>query len=125
MDPRVSALYKLKPYKSYKKTLVRVFIFLLFDLFCCLGFSVVVFFCCLGGLPFFFAVWACFFFFFLLFGRGVGVVRGGEGGDVFFLLFGRGTAVHSLTGLPGSFLSDPTTKKTKQQKKRHGCQETL
>ena len=38
-------------------------------------------------------------------------------GGVFFLLFGRVTGVHSLTGLPGSSLSDPTTKKTKQQKK--------
>ena len=39
------------------------------------------------------------------------------GGVIFVLLFGRGTGVHSLTGLPGSSLSDPTTKKTKQQKK--------
>ena len=57
-------------------------------------------FCCLGrGVFFFFAVWA--------------------GGVFIFLLFGRGTGVHSLTGLPGSSLSDPTTKKTEQQKK-HG-----
>ena len=34
-----------------------------------------------------------------------------------FLLFGRGTGAHSLTGLPGSSLSDPSTKKTKQRKK--------
>ena len=60
----------------------------------------VFFFCCLGGVVFFFAVWA--------------------GGVIFFLLFGRGTGVHSLTGLPGSSLSDPTTKKTKQQKKNTG-----
>ena len=46
--------------------------------------------------------------FFLLFGRGAGVS----------LLFGQGTGVHSLTGLPGSSLRDPTTKKTKQQKKK-------
>ena len=39
---------------------------------------------------------------------------------VFFLLFGRGTGVYSLTGVPGSSLSDPTTKKTKQPKKKHG-----
>ena len=47
---------------------------------------------------FFFAVWA--------------------GGVFFFLLFGRGTGVHSLTRLPGSSLSDPTTKETEQQKKK-------
>ena len=61
-------------------------------------------FCCLGGGGcvgvFFFAVWA-------------GVV-------CFFLLFGRATGVHSRTGLPDSSLSDPTTKKTKQQKKKTG-----
>ena len=55
------------------------------------------FFCCLGRVHFFFAVWA--------------------GGMFFVSLFGRGTRVHSLTGLPGSSLRDPTTKKTKQQKK--------
>ena len=56
------------------------------------------FFCCLGGgRVLFFAVWA---------------------GRVFFLLFGRGTGVHSLTRLPGSSLSDPTTKETEQQKKK-------
>ena len=32
-----------------------------------------------------------------------------------FLLFGREAGVHSLTGLPGSPLRGPTTKKTKQQ----------
>ena len=81
-----------------------------------------------GGVFFFFAVWAVVGFFFLLFGPG-GVffffccLGGGLfffvvwAGVVFFLLFGRGTGVHSLTGLPGSSLSDPTTKKTKQQKK--------
>ena len=55
------------------------------------------FFCCLGGGV----------FFFLLSGPGA----------CFFLLFGRGTGVHSLTRLPGSSLSDPTTKETEQQKK--------
>ena len=81
-------------------------------------------FCCLGGGP-------CFFVFcclgrgrvvFLLFGRGGrgGGSGGGGGGACFFLLFGRGMGVHSLTGLPGLSSSDPTTKKTKQQKKKHG-----
>ena len=81
-----------------------------------------------GGCVYLFAVWAevAFFFFclggvrvlFLLFGRGVCSVFCCLGrGRAFFLLFGRGTGVHSLTGLPGSSLSDPTTKKTKQPKK--------
>ena len=101
------------------------------SVFCCLGGGACSFFCCLGGgrvffsavwakgrVFFSFAVWAggrVLFFavwaeacFFLLFGPGA----------CFFLLFGRGTGVHSLTGLPGSSLSDPTTKKTNQQKKR-------
>ena len=161
---------------------IRVFIFLLSGLFCCLGFSGVIFICCLGGGVFlFFGVWAgaqvppkqqkkqhapapseriffcavwaggVFFFFFLFSffwgGRGAGVKRVGRfffcclgggrgffcclGGGVFFfllfgpeacfffffLLFGRGTGVHSLTRLPGSSLSDPTTRETEQQKK--------
>ena len=85
---------------------VCVCLFLLFGrrmLFfcCCLGGGGLIFFCCLGGgRVLFFAVWV--------------------GGVIFFLLFGRGTGVHSLTGLPGSSLSDPTTKKTKQQKKKNG-----
>ena len=49
-------------------------------------------------------------FMFLLFGRAA----------CFFLLFGRGTGVHSLTGLPGSSLSDPTTKKDRTAKKKNG-----
>ena len=63
-----------------------------------------------GGVFLFFSVWggggggACFVF--LLFGRV----------SFFFLLFGRGTGVHSLTGLPGSSLSDPTTKKPNSKK---------
>ena len=87
--------------------------------FCCLGGWVCSFFCCLGGVFFFFfAVWAgacsCFcclggdVFSFLLFGPVA----------CFFLLFGRGPGVHSLTRLPGSSLSDPTTKETEQKKKR-------
>ena len=79
-----------------------VFCFLLFGpgacFFCCLGGCMFVFFCSLGGV----------LFVFWLFGRG----------PCFFLLFGRGTGVHSLTGLPGSSLSDPTTKRTKQQNKK-------
>ena len=76
----------------------------------------------------FFAVWAGGVFFFLLFGRGRVLFFAVWAGGVFFfllfgpgacflLLFGRGTGVHSLTRLPGSSLSDPTTKETEQQKK--------
>ena len=54
-------------------------------------------FCCLGGVRVFFAVWAEDMFFFWLFGRGAGV--------------------HSLTGLPGLSLSDPTTKTDQTAKK--------
>ena len=77
-----------------------------FCFFCCLGGGRVLFFAVWAGACSFFAVWAgaCFF---LLSGRG----------RVFFLLFGRGTGVHSLTRLPGSSLSGPTTKETGQQKK--------
>ena len=169
---------------------VRVFVFLLSGLFCCLGFSGVIVFAVWAGACFFllfgrgprprlnskkkntpppkqqkkkkknthpplpsmflfFAVWAggcvyfllfgrgaCFLFavwaggvfFFLLFGRGRVLFllfgRGRvlffavwAGGVFFFLLFGRGPGVHSLTRLPGSSLSDPTTKETEQQKK--------
>ena len=110
--------------------------------FCCLGRGACSFFCCLGGwrvfvllfgpgVVFFFAVWAGgVFFFFLLFGPGgVFFLLWAEacfffavwaGGVFFLLLFGRVTGVHSLTGLPGSSLRDPTTKKTKQQKKNTG-----
>ena len=90
------------------------------------------FFCCLGGgRVFCFAVWAGFFF--LLFGRGRVLFLLFERGRVFFcclgrgrvfLLFGRGTGVHSLTRLPGSSLSDPTTKETEQQKKNTGSPPT-
>ena len=162
---------------------VRVFVFLLSGLFCCLGFSGVIFFsvwagapffCCLGGGPgpaqtakkkqqkkhapapsdrffcfavwaggcvhffvvwaggvFFFVVWAGGVFLCLLFGRGRVLFFAVWAGScsffcclgwerVFFLLFGRGTGVHSLTRLPGSSLSDPTTKETEQQKKNTG-----
>ena len=54
-----------------------------------------------GKSVYFFVVWS-----FLLFGL--------------FWLFGRGPGVHSLTRLPGSSLSDPTTKETEQQQKKHG-----
>ena len=79
------------------------------------------FFCCLGRVRVrFFPVWAGGVFFFLVFGPVAFFFFAVWAGGVFFsLLFGRGTGVHSLTGLPGSSLSDPTTKKTKQQKK-HG-----
>ena len=39
------------------------------------------------------------------------------GGRVDFFAAWAGTGVHSLTGLPGSALRGPTTKKTKQQNK--------
>ena len=68
-------------------------------------------FCCLGGGRFF-----C-----LLFGQGACYVFCCLGwACFFFVLYGRGTGVHSLTGLPGSSSSDPTTKKTKQQKNDTG-----
>ena len=94
-----------------------------------------------GGRVLFFAVWAGVVFFFAVWAGGVFFFAVWAGGRVlffavwaeacsffcclgrerfFFLLFGRGTGVHSLTGLPGSSLSDPTTKKTKQQKKNTG-----
>ena len=112
--------------KKKKKTRPRPFracFFLLFEWVVC------SFFCCLGGgRVFVFTVWAGGVFFFLLFGRGRVLFllfgRGrfffllfGPGACFFFLLFGRGTGVHSLTRLPGSSLSDPTTKETEQQKK--------
>ena len=110
--------------------------FLLSGLFCCLGVSGVIFFAVWAGGCVFFAVWAggvcfllfgrgaCFFFavwagrvLFLLFGRGRVLFFAVWAGGVFcFLLFGRGTGVHSLTRLPGSSLSDPTTKETEKQK---------
>ena len=85
-----------------------------------------------GDVFFFFAVWAvCMIFFavwaewrgegsvfFLLFGWGAFCFCC-LGGVVFFVAVWAGDGVHSLTGLPGSCLRDPTTKKTKQQKK-HG-----
>ena len=82
------------------------------------------------GACFFFAVWAWGVFLFLLFGLGrvlFLLFRRGRvlfvaiwAGGVFFLLFVQGTGVHSLTRLPGLSLSDPTTKETEQQKKKHG-----
>ena len=81
-----------------------------------------IFFCCLGGgRVLFFAVWAGACSFFCCLGRGrVLFLAVWAGGVLFFLLFGRGTGVHSLTRLPGSSLSDPTTKEPEQQKKKHG-----
>ena len=79
-------------------------------LFCCLG-GACYSFCCLGGVRVVFCCLAgCRVFFCCL---------GGWRFLFFFLLFGRGTGVHSLTGLPGLSVRDPTTKKTKQQKKQN------
>ena len=90
--------------------------------FCCLGGWVCLFFCCLGGgRVLFFAVWAGACSFFCCLGRGRVLFFAVWAGGVFFcLLFGRGTGVHSLTRLPGSSSSDPTTKETEQPKKKHG-----
>ena len=80
-----------------------------FLFFFCLGAGRALFFAVwAGGVFFFFAVWAGCVFFFAVW----------AGGVFFSLLFGRGTGVHSLTGLPGSSLSDLITKKTKQPKKK-------
>ena len=85
--------------------------------FCCLG-GGRVFFCCLGGGRVLFLLFGWGRVLFLLFGRGRLLFCAVWAGGVFvFLLFGRGTGVHSLTRLPGSSLSDPTTKETEQQKK--------
>ena len=87
--------------------------------FCCLGGWVCLFFCCSGGV-FFFLLFGRGRVLFLLFGRGRVLFLLFGPGACFFLLFGRGTGVHSLTRLPGSSLSDPTTKETEQQKKNTG-----
>ena len=136
--PRPNSKKKHDPAQTAKTTTrprpFRACCFLLFG-----RVGVFVFFCCLGRRRvFFFAVWAgCVFFllfgrgrvlfllfgrgacsFFLLFGRGACFLFAvWAGGVFFFLLFGQGTGVHSLSGLPGSSSSDPTTTKTKQQKK--------
>ena len=104
------------------------FVFLLFGQGLCVcvcvfavwaGGGVRVFFgCCLGGCVFFFC-WLgggrVFCFFVLVVFCCLG------GGACFFWRFGRATGVHSLTGLPGSCLRGPTSKKTKQEKKKkHG-----
>ena len=80
----------------------------------------VFFFCCLGGgVVFLFLLLGRGRVFVLLFGRGRVLFFAVWAGGVFlFLLFGRGTGVHSLTRLPGSSLSDPTTKETEQKKKK-------
>ena len=116
-----------------------MFIFVLSGLFCCLGFSVVIFFAVwagggwggggggaflffavwAGGVLFFFAVWAGACSFCCCLGGGVFFFFAvWAGGVFFFLLFGRETGAHSLTRLPGSSLSDPTTKETERQKKK-------
>ena len=64
----------------------------------------------------FLAVWAGAFFFFAVLAGACCFLLFGPGA-CFFLLFGRGTGVHSLTRLPGSSLSAPTTKETEQQQK--------
>ena len=95
--------------------------------FCCLGGGACFFFfffCGLGpGRVFFLFFGGCVFFFCCL-GGGfflcVCVFAVWAGGVFFFLLFGRGTGVHSLTRLPGSSLSYPTTKETEQQQKNTG-----
>ena len=129
--PRPNSKKNTPPPKQQKKTRPRPFR-------ACFFFAVWA-----GGCAYFFAVWAGCVFFFVLFGRGACFFfllfgRGrvfffcllfGRGrvvffavwapGVFFFLLFGRGTGVHSLTRLPGSSLSDPTTKETEQQNKKH------
>ena len=83
------------------------------------------FFCLGGGACFFLAVWAGSCFFFVVWARGARFLCFAlwAGARFCFLLFGHGTGVHSLTGLPGSSLSEPTTKKTKQQKTNTGSQQ--
>ena len=78
--------------------------------FCCLGGGRVLF-CCVGGGRDLFLVFGRGRVNFLRFGRGACFCFCCLGGGRVFLLFGRRTGVHSLTGLPGSSLSDPTTKK--------------
>ena len=62
-----------------------MFIFLLSGLFCCLGFSGVIFFAVWAGSVLFFAVWAGGVFFFAVWAGG----KGGGWSFFFFLLFGR------------------------------------
>ena len=70
---------------------------------------------CLGGVRVFLLFGPGGRVYFLLFGRA------GERACLFCLLFGLGTGVHSLTGLPGSSLRGPTTKKDQTTaKKKHG-----
>ena len=60
--------------------------------------------------------------FLLLFGRGGCFFCLLGGWSFFFLLFGPGTGVHSLTGLPGSSLSDQQQKRPNRKtnkKKTH------
>ena len=126
-SPKKKKKKNTPPPKQPKKKKKRPRPFRACFVFCCLGGWMCLFFLFGRRACFFFAVWAGVVFFFLLFGRGrVLFLLFGRGrsffcclgrGRVFFLLFGRGTGVHSLTRLPGSSLSDPTTKETEQQKK--------
>ena len=138
--PRPNSKKKTPPAQTAKKTRTRPFRAFFFCCFAVWAGGCVYFFAVWARGVFFFAVWAGVVFFFLLFGRGrvlffavwavvffFAVLGGGVfffcclgRGRGFFLLFGRGTGVHSLTRLPGSSLSDPTTKETEQQKKKHG-----
>ena len=102
-----------------------VFIFLLFGrvvfFFLLFGRGACFHFCCLGGACLFVAVYSALS---LRFGRVFLFFVAVWAGDVFiFVLFARGMGVHSLTGLPGSSLRCPTTKKTKQPKKKTGFQQ--
>ena len=131
--PRPNSKKKHAPAQTAKKkTRPRpfracFFFFLLFGrvgvfVFCCLG-GGRVFFCCLGGgRVLFFAVWAGACSFFAVWAGACSFFAVWAGGVFFFVffLFGRGTGVHSLTHLPGSSLSDPTTKETEQQTKNTG-----
>ena len=96
--------------RKTRASAVRVFIFLLSGLFCCLGFSGFIF----------FAVWAGGMFFFLLFGRGACsffcCLGGGVfffcclgGGVFFFLLFGPGACLlFAVWAGDGSSLTYPS-----------------
>ena len=100
------------------------FIFSLFgragEMACCCFFCLVSFvFAVWAGGRVFLPVWAGVFTVCPVWVGDVFVFVAVWAGSVFIsLLFGRGTGVRSLTSLRGSSLRVPTTKKTKQQKKR-------
>ena len=91
----------------------------LFCFFCCLGGWTCFFFAVWAGGRVFFAVWAGACLFVCCLGGWRVYVFAVWAGGAFLFAVWAGTGVHSLTGLPGSSLSNPTTKKTKQQRK-HG-----